>query len=161
MCDKRCEGLFRHNRERSTCMCAETAWIRNNITTKVYIWISFCVGSSANRKDSSLFRLQKIQITQNYVSTSPLCDNICTTKYLTTMNVPDVRRKMEIYVQSIKNMYMIVVPPGEVKVSPIPSAKSSSIVPHTWLTWGADILLRSKVAATMNTGPLVKCTDKL
>ena len=30
--------------------------------------------------------------------------------------VPDVRRKMKIYAKSIKNMYMIIVPPGEVKV---------------------------------------------
>ena len=29
---------------------------------------------------------------------------------------PDVKRKMKIYVQSIKNMDMFIVPPGEVQV---------------------------------------------
>jgi len=60
--------------------------------------------------------------------------------------------KMEIYVQSIKNMYMIIVPPGEINV---PRYEALCLVQLGLTTeWGADILLWSKEAAKMNTETL-------
>jgi len=60
---------------------------------------------------------------------------------------------------SQKNVYMIVVPQGVVQV---PRYLALSLVQSlTSDRWGADILLRSKEAITMNTGTLVRWTDKL
>ena len=159
MCAKRCEGLFRQNRKRSTCMYAETDGIRNIMTIKVIMYDSHPVLVLGQRTemipdciDYKEFNEHRMLWVRALIGSSKRSVITYTRHISNYVPVPDVRKDGNICSVNKEYVYDYCTTRRD-KCSPIRSAMPSSVGPHHWV--GTNILLWSKEAAKMNTEMLV------